>query len=260
MGRRSATKSSTRFADDPSITPLVIDRTSIEVATRGAVREFWTSRKHARDAQEAAGRGLDRGTRAEVTSGKALDGFARLMIRVLLGAGVSRDSIYVRSKTEIPGYFRAEKDWDLLVVRDGKLAIALELKSQVGSFGNNFNNRVEEALGSATDLRKAIEAGSLGQSQGAWLGYMMLLQDDPKVRTPVRVQTPHYPVEPELANASYMERYVHLCRRLQSTELYSCAAVLLAPRGESGHYSEPAHDLSIERFLTALSVVASESA
>ncbi|MGI0132287.1 MAG: PaeR7I family type II restriction endonuclease [Thermoplasmata archaeon] len=260
MGPRQTKSTPRRFADDPSIIPLAIDPRSIADAATIAVRDFWTSRKLARDAQEAAGRGLDRGTRSEVTSGKALHGFARLVVRVLLGAGLTRDTIYVGSRTEVPGYFRAEKDWDLLVVRDGKLVAALELKSQVGSFGNNFNNRVEEAVGSATDLRNAIKAGSLGRSQRAWLGYLMLLQDDPRVRTPVRVQTPHYPVEPELVKASYMTRYVHFCRRLQSTGLYSCAAVVLSPRGETGRYSEPAADLGLERFLTALSAVAGESA
>ena len=259
MPRTSTRRSRPRFADDLGILPLVIDQRSVADATTEAVREFWNSRRSARAAQEAAGRGLDRGTRAEVTSGKALNGFARLMVRTLLGAGVSRDSIYVGSRTEVPGYFRAEKDGDLLVVKNRRLIVALELKSQVGSFGNNFNNRVEEALGSATDLRKAIDAGTLGPSRDVWLGYLMLLEDDPKVHSPVRVQTPHFPVEAALGVASYKERYVHLCRRLQSTGLYSSSTLLLAPRGTEGSYSEPAEDLAIQRFLTELSAVAGEA-
>lgn len=47
-------------------------------------------------------------------------------------------------------YFRPNKKWDLLVVDNNELVIAIEFKSQVGpSFGNNFNNRTEEAMGSA---------------------------------------------------------------------------------------------------------------
>ena len=239
---------------------MAIDEQSVKDATMDAVREFWTARKQARDAQEAAGRDVDRGTRAEVTAGKALNGFAKLMVRALLGAGVDRGSIYVGSDTEVPGFFRAEKDWDLLVVRERRLIVALELKSQVGSFGNNFNNRVEEALGSATDLRRAIEAGTLGDSQGAWLGYLMLLEDDPKVHTPVRVQTPHFPVEESLRRASYKDRYIHLCRRLQSTGLYSGSSLILAPRSTTGRYTEPADELTIQRFLIELSTVAGEAA
>jgi hypothetical protein len=44
----------------------------------------------------------------------------------------------------------------VLVMADGQLWIAVELKSQAGpSFGNNYNNRIEEALGNATDIRTA---------------------------------------------------------------------------------------------------------
>jgi hypothetical protein len=46
----------------------------------------------------------------------------------------------------LPGYFRPTKLWDVLVIHDKRLLAAIELKSQVGpSFGNNFNNRTEEA-------------------------------------------------------------------------------------------------------------------
>jgi len=43
----------------------------------------------------------------------------------------------------LPGFFRPTKLWDLLVLHEGRLVAALEFKSQVGSFGNNFNNRDE---------------------------------------------------------------------------------------------------------------------
>jgi hypothetical protein len=53
----------------------------------------------------------------------------------------------------LPGFFRPTKEWDLLAIHDGKLLAVIEAKSQVGpSFGNNFNNRTEEAMGSALDL------------------------------------------------------------------------------------------------------------
>jgi len=41
----------------------------------------------------------------------------------------------------------------MLVINEGRLIAALEFKSHVGpSFGNNFNNRAEEAIGTAHDL------------------------------------------------------------------------------------------------------------
>lgn len=60
---------------------------------------------------------------------------------------------------ELPGFFRPTKKWDLLVVREGQLLVALEAKSQTGpSFGNNFNNRTEEAIGTGTTLLAALQS------------------------------------------------------------------------------------------------------
>ena len=48
---------------------------------------------------------------------------------------------------------------------DGQLVTAIEFKSQVGpSFGNNFNNRVEEAIGNAADIWIALSRGALWPS------------------------------------------------------------------------------------------------
>jgi hypothetical protein len=63
-----------------------------------------------------------------------------------------RAHVYCEKYVELPGWYRPEKKWDLLIVSDGKLLAGIEFKSQVGSFGNNYNNRTEEAIGSATDI------------------------------------------------------------------------------------------------------------
>jgi hypothetical protein len=66
--------------------------------------------------------------------------------------GVEERSIFHHKNVELPGYYRPTKKWDFLVLIDGRLVAVVETKSQVGSFGNNFNNRTEEAVGSAADL------------------------------------------------------------------------------------------------------------
>ena len=66
--------------------------------------------------------------------------------------------------TILPGWFCAEKDWDLVVVVNRLLVAGIEFKSHVGSFGNNCNNRVEEALGNATDLLAAYREGAFQPS------------------------------------------------------------------------------------------------
>jgi len=52
-----------------------------------------------------------------------------------------------------------------LVIKNGHLFVAIEAKSQVGpSFGNNFNNRTEEAMGSALDLWTAFREGAFSKN------------------------------------------------------------------------------------------------
>lgn len=57
-----------------------------------------------------------------------------------------------RRNLTLPGYFRVTKNWDLLVVEQDVLVAAVEFKSMSTSSVKNVNNRVEEVLGSGTDL------------------------------------------------------------------------------------------------------------
>jgi hypothetical protein len=221
---------------------------------RRAVTHFWSVRgiQAGRQGGEAADK--DRGDRAAVTGGKHLDGFLTLVASLLEGAGLRRSHIYWQERTELPGWFRAEKTWDLLVVADGKLVAIAEFKSQVGSFGNNFNNRTEEAVGNATDLWEAYEKGAFKPSQRPWLGYLMLLEDTPEVKTPVKVREPHFQVFPEFKGASYLERYNQLLTRLVRKRLYDAGCLLLSPKdgGGSGTYGEPNPELGFGPFVTSL--------
>jgi len=115
----------------------------------GAVAHYWSTRKGQAEKQAASGR-VDQGARSAVTGGAHMDGFLQIVTGLIVNAGVSSEHIFYNRSLELPGFFRPTKEWDLLVVRDGQLVMALEVKSQVGpSFGNNFNNRTEEAIGSA---------------------------------------------------------------------------------------------------------------
>src|SRR5690554_6135559 len=130
-----------------------------------AVRYFWD--KRASQAEDQNSRGVkDQGFRSEATGGKHMDGFFSPIRDLLMDVGVPESDICTRrSSLNLPGYFRAEKQWDLIVIKhhpDGKkeLVAVLELKSQKGpSFGNNINNRTEEVLGSAYDLWTAYREG-----------------------------------------------------------------------------------------------------
>jgi hypothetical protein len=196
-----------------------------------AVRCFWQTRDRQAARQRAGGR-TDAGARSAVTGGA--------------------QSIYRRQALELPGYYRPTKEWDLLVVTEGHLLAVVEAKSQVGpSFGNNFNNRTEEAMGSAMDLWTAYREGAFNEGVRPWLGYLFLLEDCPGSARPVRVKEPHFKVFPEFAHASYRTRYEIFCRKLVRERTYDSAAFLLSDR-KALSYAEPAHDLRFESFVRSL--------
>lgn len=221
---------------------------------RKAIISFW-SQRGAQSANQGDKRGgKDRGERSAVTGGKHLDGFRELVSILLEEAGLQRATIYWRKRTELPGWFRAEKNWDLLVVTDGKLVAIVEFKSQVGSFGNNFNNRTEEALGNATDLWAAYKEGAFHPSERPWLGYFMLLEDAPGANRAVRVKEPHFPVFSEFRDASYAKRYDLLLTKLIRSRLYDAGCFLMSsPKGGlKGEYREPNPELGFHPFVTSL--------
>lgn len=129
-----------------------------------AVQHFWSTRLKQNKRQGSATGKKDTGNRSSVTGGAQLDGFVQILTKVLEDAGLSDHMIFTQ-KTVVPGYFRPTKDWDLVVVVDNNLIATIEFKSHVGpSFGDNFNNRVEEAIGSATDLLTAYREGAFKPS------------------------------------------------------------------------------------------------
>ncbi len=220
-----------------------------------AVREFWETRE--RQAASQRKRGVtDQGARGAVTGGRQMAGLARKVTDLIQAVGVKESEIYVRGKRELPGFFRATKDWDLVVVSRGELLAAIELKAQVGpSFGNNFNNRTEEALGSSLDLWTAYREKAFKTSPQPWLGYVFLLEDCPESRAPVKVREPHFPVFPAFRDASYAGRYKLFCRKLVLERQYSAVCFLLADKKKARskrNYTEPAEDLSASRFLSGL--------
>lgn len=184
-----------------------------------------------------------------------MDGFTDLITKILTSDGVPEPAIYEKSKLELPGFFRAEKKWDLVIVVKDRLLAAIELKSQVGpSFGNNFNNRSEEAIGSASDFRAAYREGAFKPSIDPWLGYLMLLEDARESRSPVRVYEPHFSVFAEFKSASYQHRYEILLTKLIRERLYDAACLLVSPRGDGlrGIYREPIAELGIRNFIESI--------
>ena len=228
----------------------------IKTQLRQAVRHFWHTRQQQASRQGNQSGTRDAGRRTAVTGGKQMDEFVHLVRDLLIKeAGLSEAVCYLDKHIELPGFFRPEKQWDLLVVIDGNLLASIEFKSQVGpSFGNNYNNRTEEALGSATDLWAAYREGAFQTSLRPWLGYVMLLEETPRSMSPVKVRETHFPVFHEFREASYAKRYEILCQKLLRERLYDGACLLLSDsvRGAKGYFHEPSAELSFENFTASL--------
>lgn len=226
----------------------------IEQKLRRAIKHFWSTRKSQAKKQGSKSGARDAGARTAVTGGHQMDGFINLVRDYLCSNGLPEAQVFCGKAVEIPGWYRPEKQWDLLVISDGELLAGIEFKSQVGSFGNNFNNRTEEAIGSATDIWAAYREGAFKPSSRPWLGYLMLLEEAPGSMRPVKVSEPHFDVFPEFKEASYGKRYEILLTKLVRERLYDSACLLLSSpkRGIRGDYREPASELSFEKFITSL--------
>jgi hypothetical protein len=122
------------------------------------------------------------------------------------------------------------------------------------SFGNNLNNRAEEAVGSATDLWTAYREGAFPITPKPWLGYLMLLVASEESTRPVSVKEPHFDVFPEFKDASYAERCRVLLDKLVRERLYDATCFLMTsePAAETGDYMEPDPNLSSRYFEESL--------
>ncbi len=220
------------------------DRFNISAQTKEAIKSFWSIKEKQHILSG------DSSNRGAVTGGKQLDGFLTLIRNACIAVGVPPYCLYDKNNY-IPGFFRSSKDWDFVIISpNGKLIATIELKSQIGSYGNNFNNRAEEALGSATDLWTAYRERQFPTHGTPWVGYLMLIGRDKRSTSPVKNHTNHYPVRSEFEDASYMDRYRILCEKLVTERLYTSACLLWT--ADTLTFGNVSDELSIERFISSL--------
>lgn len=222
-----------------------------------AVQHFWRTRGKQKKRQGDKSGRKDAGNRGAVTGGKHADGFIRLIAMIVKDAALPQVEIHVTEKRPrtLPGFYRPCKEWDLVVLSDGNLVAVIEIKSQVGSFGNNFNNRVEEALGNATDFWAAYREGAFKPSQRPWLGYLFMLEETPRSMRPTkRIGLKPYSMDEAFQERSYAKRYELVCERLVRDRLYDSACFFTsnAKTGGRGQYREPNDELSLKNFAIAL--------
>jgi hypothetical protein len=227
----------------------------VQTGVRQAIRHYWRTRTKQIDGQQA-GSVRDQGRRGEVTGGKQLDGFLQVVRDVLALGGIEKAGVFTgQIDSYLPGYFRPTKRWDLLAIADNNLLACIEVKSQAGpSYGNNFNNRIEEAIGNAHDFWRAYQEKAFKADMKPFLGYIMLLEHDEASTRPVREHEPHFKIRPEFKNASYARRYELFCERAFREGLYDATAFLMSEQdsGLDGEYIEPSKELAFKNLAATL--------
>lgn len=245
---------------------MALDLANYEEKARDATMAFWGNRQKAMEAKIEAGRS-DTGERGAVTAGNTMDGFAAMMIDIVEANGLGHADIHrTRRVLTLPGFFRPTKLWDILVIHKGRLVAAVEMKSQVGpSFGNNANNRAEEAIGTAHDFWTAYREGAFGpETARPFVGWLVMVEDAPASRGAAKREASlHYPIFPEFRAASYLQRYDLLCQKLVRENLYTAACTLASPREAvtTGAFADMSELTSLKSFVTAFAGhVAAEAA
>ncbi|GEA59608.1 PaeR7I family type II restriction endonuclease [Vibrio comitans] len=207
-----------------------------------------------------------------VRSGQTLDGFTALLEEVIIASGLQDIEVFTSKKyTQLPGFYRPHKSWDVVVTVQNQLLAAIELKSQVGSVGKNYNNRTEEVLGSGIDLFEATQEGAFEQEIDVFKGYIILVGDCQEANKTPKIDMPLFPVMdgfllneserlyyspdvngvyPESKGISYIYRYDQLCKRMMFKHMYNAASIIVS--GGQGHWRSVSNKTDIRAFLEKL--------
>jgi len=226
---------------------------NLESELSDAVQWYWETRS-GQGATQRESEDSTRGRRAEVLGGQQMDGFAGLIEDIVVDAGVPRDSVKHDYHATLPGFYRHEKEWDTAVVHDGELLAVVEYKSQASSFGNNLNNRAEEAIGNNTDIIEAYEEGVFAPSPQPFIGYLMLMADNDESRNVPQLREVNFDVDEQFRDATYVDRMELLCLRMVRKRLVNESAFILSDGnvGLDGEHWEPNKELKFERFARSL--------
>lgn len=87
--------------------------------------DIFRREEKAAQVQESRG-GYDIGRRSAVTAGKHFDPLSEYISKELQTYGVASESIFWNEKLNIPGWFRASKQWDMLAFHQEDMIAAIE--------------------------------------------------------------------------------------------------------------------------------------
>lgn len=222
------------------------------VDLEAAIQAYWAHKSRQLTIAEAM-QSTAEGSAKAVRGGGHFEPMVKLIARFFTDAGYPVSSIHARGHaTILPAFLRPTKNWDLVVVHRGVLVAAIEIKALGGpSFGNNYNNRLEEAIGNSTDITAAKAADLVGPEK-PWLGYFFVMEDHPGSRHAVRERSSKsFPADPIWSGRSYQTRYSLTGQRLLDTKMYDAVCYLVSSRENPGPI-EPEPTLDWQHFSAAI--------
>ena len=172
-----------------------------------------------------------------------MQGFEPLLKEIVRVYGGRKKLTAYFGQPKIPSIFRPSKKWDCVILnKDGQIVAVIELKSHLGSgenydFIKNFNNRVEEALGSATDFQLSIPY-LWPAVRKPFVGFFLLLEDHPNSigEKQIRIDA-NYAIKDEKICYQYYhkkniyQRWEQCFEALTNAKSYDACGLILSKRG-----------------------------
>lgn len=212
--------------------------------------EFWHEK------EEAVRRNTEAGTEgfgSQARDARHMSALTAFVRQMFVDAGLDERDVFV--DRAIPGYYRRSKSWDVVATHKGHLVGVVELKSQVGSEGNNANNRIEEALGSTFDAAKAQELTSAFGALPVWTAFCVVFDSNPNLASQVRTRAaPLFRIDPIFEGRTYGDQWAIAVDRFVLTGAYDAGWMALTwmDRDQNVLYDEPVPAATVGTFWTQI--------
>lgn len=163
---------------------------------------------------------------AQARNARHMQSTAAFVRQMFINAGLDERDVTVDAV--IPGYYRRSKNWDVVAMHRGQLVGVVELKSQERSPGNNANNRIEEAVGSAVDAHAVQELTGAFGHLGVWAAWCMTFNRNAETGRPVGARgVPKFPVDPVFFPMTYASQYATAIQRFIAQNVYQAGWMLV---------------------------------
>lgn len=231
---------------------MPLDLADYKTKARLAVKTYWADMPKTNKGKPSTGKAK----RKEQEIVGNMTAFIDLIRDLVRANGLPDAEIILKNRLlTLPGHFHPAKLWDLLVMNQGRLIAAIELKSLVGEqLGKIIESSNAETISLAVDYWAVRRNWAFGENLRPFVGHLCLLEDSPATCAPVKDTTLLFPMDPKYRNASYAQRYNIFCKKLIMEGLYSNASVILASRkaSRSGRYSEMSKLTGLTPFVAGL--------